>query len=351
VNNLPGNLLLSDFDYILPPELIAQTPLAERTASRLMLVDREQGFVAESSFAHLGRWLRPGDLLVANNTKVLPARLQGKKITGGSIELLLLNQIDATTWSTLVRPGRRLPPGREVVFGDGILRGVLGERLPDGERKVEFTWDNRKTFLTLLAQLGEMPLPPYIHESLEDQERYQTVYSAVPGSSAAPTAGLHFTADFMAELQQQGVAFTWVTLQIGLGTFRPVQVERVADHVMHRESYNLNPEAAGVINATKASGGRIIAVGTTSCRVLEAVADTAGKVVPQAGSTDLFITPGYNFKVIDGLITNFHLPKSTLLMLVSALAGRENILQAYAQAVASRYRFFSFGDAMFIGRH
>ena len=346
-----SDLLVKDFDYHLPPELIAQTPLEDRSASRLMVVDRDHGYVDDTLFANIGAWLREGDLLVVNDSRVIPARLLGHKASGGLVEYLLLEQTSTHTWRALVRPGRRLHIGAEVEFGNGLLRSHIVQRLPGGEREVEFHWDGDIPFLTLLDQLGKMPLPPYIHEPLADSERYQTVYSHKVGSAAAPTAGLHFTDSLLAQLAQQGILRASVTLHIGLGTFRPVKAEYVRDHAMHTEAFSLDEHAAEAINNAKREHRRVIAVGTTSCRVLESIADENGFVRPTHANTDIFITPGYAFRCLDGLITNFHLPQSTLLMLVSALAGHSNMLACYQRAVDSHYRFFSFGDAMFIANH
>jgi len=343
--------LVSDYDYNLPQELIAQTVLHERSASRLMLVDKQRGLVGETVFSHIGKWLVAGDLLVVNNTRVIPARLSGSKPSGGAVELLLLEQKSATSWLTLVRPGRRMPSGTEVVFGDGSLKCKITEHYSSGERLAEFSWCADSSFPEVLQQLGETPLPPYIRQSLQDIERYQTVYGSVPGSVAAPTAGLHFTSDLIMQLAGMGVTTVEVTLNIGLGTFRPVKTEQVSDHAMHSEAYSISEATAAELNLARQERRRIIAVGTTSCRVLEASISSEGVFTAQEGRTSLFITPGYHFKAIDGIITNFHLPKSTLLMLVAAMAGREEILQIYAEAVKREYRFFSFGDAMFIAEH
>ena len=346
-----SDIMVKDFDYFLPSELIAQTPLEDRSASRLMIVDRREGYVDETLFAHIGAWLREGDLLVVNDSRVIPARLLGQKPSGGLVEYLLLEQTGTHTWRALVRPGRRLQPGAEVHFGNGLLTSRIVQRLPEGEREVEFSWEGNQTFMELLDSLGQMPLPPYIHEPLQDNERYQTVYSRMEGSAAAPTAGLHFTDALLDDLASKGIQRASVTLHIGLGTFRPVKEAYVRDHVMHTEAYSLNAQAAEAINKAKRENRRVIAVGTTSCRVLESIADEQGFVQPTQASTDIFITPGYTFRCLDGLITNFHLPQSTLLMLVSALAGQDAMLACYKRAVESRFRFFSFGDAMFIANH
>ncbi|MCL2549249.1 MAG: tRNA preQ1(34) S-adenosylmethionine ribosyltransferase-isomerase QueA [Symbiobacteriaceae bacterium] len=331
--------------------MIAQTALDDRSASRLMLVDIARGLVGETTFAQIGDWLRHGDLLVINDTRVIPVRLRGHKISGGAVELLLLEQQSSRVWRSLVRPGRRMPSGVEVVFAAGAFQGKILERLPSGERLVEFSWSEEEPFLDLLERWGEIPLPPYIHHPLAEKERYQTVYAVTPGSVAAPTAGLHFTGSLLEEIANQGVEIARVTLQIGLGTFRPVKTEVVTDHEMHSERYRIDEVAAQQLNRARESGRRIIAVGTTSCRVLESVISDKGHFQSCEGETSLFITPGYRFQAIDGLITNFHLPRSTLLMLVAAMAGREEILAIYAEAVRQQYRFFSFGDAMFIGHH
>lgn len=337
----------SDFYYDLPPELIAQTPLARRDGSRLMVLDRDTGAVEHRHFYDLPSLLRPGDCLVLNNSRVLPARLIGRRETGGVSEVLLLTDKGDNVWECLVRPGKKLRTGARVTFGDGSLAAEIREVLPDGNRLVKFFYEG--IFLEVLEALGRMPLPPYIKEELQDQERYQTVYSKVTGSAAAPTAGLHFTPQLLEEIQAMGVRLAYVTLHVGLGTFRPVKVEDVETHDMHSEYCMVDEEAARIITETKRSGSRVICVGTTSCRTLESFANKDGTMDPHAGWTKIFIYPGYRFKCLDALITNFHLPESTLLMLVSAMAGREHILAAYAEAVKERYRFFSFGDAMFIG--
>ncbi|MBR0382807.1 MAG: tRNA preQ1(34) S-adenosylmethionine ribosyltransferase-isomerase QueA [Eubacterium sp.] len=337
----------SDFYFDLPRELIAQDPLPARDASRLLVLDRETGQVTHKKFRDILSYLHPGDCLVINDTKVIPARLLGvRKGTGGHVEILLLKRQKDDVWEAIVRPGKKLRTGARVEFGDGLLEGEITEVLPDGNRLVRFSYEG--IFEEVLDRLGQMPLPPYITHQLKDRNRYQTVYAVHEGSAAAPTAGLHFTKELLEEIRQMGVKIARITLHVGLGTFRPVKVEDVTEHHMHSEYYRVSPEAADLINKTRAEGGRIISVGTTSTRTLESVADENGKIVPGSGQTDIFIYPGYRFKAIDGLITNFHLPESTLLMLVSALAGKEHILAAYEEAVREGYRFFSFGDAMLI---
>ncbi len=337
----------SDFYFDLPRELIAQDPLPARDASRLLVLDRETGQVTHKKFRDILSYLHPGDCLVINDTKVIPARLLGvRKGTGGHVEILLLRRQKDDVWEAIVRPGKKLRTGARVEFGDGLLEGEITEVLPDGNRLVRFSYEG--IFEEVLDRLGQMPLPPYITHQLKDRNRYQTVYAVHEGSAAAPTAGLHFTKELLEEIRQMGVEIARITLHVGLGTFRPVKVEDVTEHHMHSEYYRVSPEAADLINKTRAEGGRIISVGTTSTRTLESVADENGKIVPGSGQTDIFIYPGYRFKAIDGLITNFHLPESTLLMLVSALAGKEHILAAYEEAVREGYRFFSFGDAMLI---
>jgi len=340
-------LKTSDFNYDLPEELIAQTPIAQRDHSRLMVLDRKSGEISHEHFYDIKKHLRAGDCLVINDTRVLPARLYGIKEGGGAhVEVLLLKNIEGDDWECIVYPGRRLKEGAIVSFGDGILKGEIIRVLPDGNRIVRFMYEG--IFLELLEQIGTMPLPPYITERLEEGERYQTVYSRENGSAAAPTAGLHFTKDLLREIEEMGVDVVRVTLHVGLGTFRPVKEENITDHLMHTESYNVTEEAAARINAAKARGGRVIAVGTTSCRTLESVGDANGIVHSGSGDTSIFIYPGYTFKVLDGLITNFHLPESTLIMLVSAFSSREHVMHAYETAVQERYRFFSFGDAMLL---
>lgn len=337
----------SDFNYDLPEELIAQTPLERRDGSRLLVLDKATGQTEHRHFYEIGAYLNPGDCLVVNDTRVIPARLYGQKSeTGGAAEVLLLKDLGQNVWECIVYPGKRLKAGAKLTFGDGRLNATILQVLENGNRVIEFSYEG--IFLEILNQLGEMPLPHYIKEKLTDPDRYQTVYSKEPGSAAAPTAGLHFTPELIEGLKSQGILFASVTLHVGLGTFRPVKEEEITDHVMHSEQYFVSPETAETINRARQAGGRIIAVGTTSCRTLETVADETRIIHPGQGSTDIFIYPGYSFKAIDGLITNFHLPESTLVMLVSALAGRESILNAYQIAVKERYRFFSFGDAMLI---
>lgn len=339
---------VKQFDFDLPERLIAQHPLEDRTASRLLVLNKETEQIDHRRFVDLISYVEPGDVLVLNDSRVMPARLIGeKKETGANIEVLLLKPLGEDRWETLVKPGKRMKPGTEVIFGDGLLRCVCEEVTESGGRIVRFEYDG--IFYEILDRLGSMPLPPYIHAQLEDQERYQTVYARERGSAAAPTAGLHFTREYLQQLQEKGVIIAYLTLHVGLGTFRPVSADRVEEHVMHAEYYEIPPETAQKIEAAKAAGKRVIAVGTTSCRTLETVGrNNDGKVVASSGWTDIFIYPGYQFQVIDGLLTNFHLPKSTLVMLVSALAGRENILRAYQEAIQQEYRFFSFGDAMLI---
>ena len=337
---------VSDFDYELPEELIAQDPLEDRSSSRLLILDKETGGIRHEVFRNIKNELRPGDCLVINNTRVIPARLFGtREGTGGAVELLLLKRVTGDIWETLVRPGKKARPGMRIVLSDKLAAEVT-EVVDDGNRLVRFEYDG--IFEEILDELGEMPLPPYITHKLADPERYQTVYAKYKGSAAAPTAGLHFTPELLAEIREMGVEIAEVTLHVGLGTFRPVKVDDVKDHHMHSEFYKIDAETAEKINKAKAAGGRIIAVGTTSCRTLESAADENGVIHAGSDNTEIFIYPGYKFKAVDALITNFHLPKSTLMMLVSALAGRENIMKAYKEAVELRYRFFSFGDAMFI---
>ena len=337
----------SDFYYDLPPELIAQTPLVDRTSSKLMKVDRKSGEVEHSVFSDVINELNEGDCLVLNDTRVLPARLYGvKEDTGGKIEFLLLNRKEGNKWEVILKPGKRAKPGTTFVFGDGKLKATVIDNINDGNRLVEFFYDG--IWENILDELGEMPLPPYITAHLEDKERYQTVYSKNDGSAAAPTAGLHFTKDLLAKIEQKGVKIAYITLHVGLGTFRPVKVDDVQNHKMHSEFYVITEETAVIINNTKKSGGRIISVGTTSTRTLETVANEDGTVTAQTGWTDIFLYPPYKFKCVDCLITNFHLPESTLLMLVSAFSSKEIIMNAYKEAVQSKYRFFSFGDAMFL---
>ncbi|MED4270107.1 tRNA preQ1(34) S-adenosylmethionine ribosyltransferase-isomerase QueA [Geobacillus stearothermophilus] len=336
------------FDFHLPEELIAQTPLPDRAASRLMVLDKRTGAIRHETFRNIISYLNPGDCLVLNDTRVMPARLYGEKAeTGGTVEVLLLKQLDGDRWETLVKPGKRVKPGTKLTFGGGKLQAVCLDTLEHGGRVLEFSYDG--LFYEVLAELGEMPLPPYIKEKLDDPERYQTVYAREIGSAAAPTAGLHFTEELLEAIRQKGVHIAFITLHVGLGTFRPVQVDDVEKHDMHAEFYQMSEETAETLNRVRNQGGRIIAVGTTSTRTLETIAGKHnGRFVAESGWTDIFIYPGYEFKGIDGLVTNFHLPKSTLIMLVSALAGREHILHAYEVAVKERYRFFSFGDAMLI---
>lgn len=336
----------SDFDYELPPELIAQTPLERRDASRLMTLDKVTGEISHRHFYELPSLLQPGDCLVLNDSRVLPARLIGHRESGGAAEVLLLADKGDKTWECLVRPGRKLREGARVAFGDGALTAEVVKVLPDGNRLVRFDYEG--IFLEVLEQLGKMPLPPYIKEELQDRERYQTVYSKEVGSAAAPTAGLHFTKELLQEVQNMGVKVCYVTLHVGLGTFRPVAEENLEEHDMHSEYCTISQETANAINETKQNGGRVICVGTTSCRTLESWAGEDGTMKASSGWTNIYIYPGYRFKVMDALVTNFHLPQSTLIMLVSALAGREHVLAAYGEAVRNRYRFFSFGDAMFI---
>ena len=340
-------LKTSDFYYDLPQELIAQTPIAQRDHSRLMVMDRKSGELSHRHFYDITDYLKKGDCLVINDTRVLPARLYGIKEGGGAhVEVLLLNNRSGDDWECIVYPGRRLKEGAEITFGEGKLKGRIISVLPDGNRIIRFEYEG--IFLELLEEIGTMPLPPYITERLEDGERYQTVYSKINGSAAAPTAGLHFTHELLDKIKDMGVDIVHITLHVGLGTFRPVKEENITDHVMHTENYFVTEDAAQRINKAKSSGGRVIAVGTTSCRTLETVGDEQGIVHSGSGSTGIFIYPGYRFKVLDGLITNFHLPESTLIMLVSAFSDREKLLNAYKTAVNEKYRFFSFGDAMLL---
>jgi S-adenosylmethionine:tRNA ribosyltransferase-isomerase len=346
-----------DFYYDLPEELIAQDPLEDRSGSRLLLLDKETGAIEHRIFRQITDYLRKGDCLVVNNTKVIPARLIGEKLHesgtgvtgeghGARIELLLLKRRENDIWETLVKPGKKARPGTRISFGGGLMVGEIIDMLEEGNRLVQFHYQG--IFEEILDQLGQMPLPPYITHQLEDKNRYQTVYAKYEGSAAAPTAGLHFTKELLSEIEKMGIPIANVTLHVGLGTFRPVKVDNVQEHHMHSEFYQVTQEAADIINSTKKLGGRVICVGTTSCRTIESAADEQGVVQPGSGDTSIFIYPGYQFKVLDALITNFHLPESTLMMLVSALAGREHIMAAYEEAVRERYRFFSFGDAMFI---
>ena len=338
---------LSDFYYDLPQELIAQDPLFKRDNSRLMVLNREEGTIEHKHFYDVISYLKEGDCLVINDTKVIPARLIGEKEgTGAAIEVLLLKRLDDCTWETLVKPGKKARPGARISFGDGLLVGEVMEVVEEGNRLIHFEYDG--IFEEILDQLGEMPLPPYITHKLEDKNRYQTVYAEHEGSAAAPTAGLHFTKELLQEIEDMGVKIAHVTLHVGLGTFRPVKVDTIEDHHMHSEFYIVEESEAKKINDTKADGGRVICVGTTSCRTLESATGDDGILKAGSGWAEIFIYPGYKFKILDCLITNFHLPESTLVMLVSALAGREHILNAYQEAIREKYRFFSFGDAMFI---
>ena len=338
---------LSNFYYDLPEELIAQTPLKDRASSRLLVLNKESGEISHRTFKDIKEYLNPGDLLVMNNTRVIPARLYGiKKSTGSKIEFLLLKRIDLKTWEVILKPGKKAREGAEFEFGDGLLSAKVIKVKEDGNRIVEFSFDG--VFEDILDKLGQMPLPPYIKEKLDDKERYQTVYSKFEGSAAAPTAGLHFTNELLDEIKELGVNLAFVTLHVGLGTFRPVKCDNIKEHKMHSEHFFIDKKTCDLINETKKRGNKVIAVGTTSVRVLESVADESGYLKPTESDTEIFIYPGYKFKVVDKLITNFHLPESTLIMLVSALAGKEKIFRAYNEAVNERYRFFSFGDAMFI---
>jgi len=337
---------VSEFNYNLPEELIAQTPIEKRDMSRLMVLDREKKTIEHKVFKDILEYLEEGDCLVINNTKVLPARLYGKKETGANVEFLLLNNIEGDIWECIVRPGNKLHVGTKVAFGDGLLKADILEVMEGGTRKVKFNYDG--IFNEILDEIGLMPLPPYIYEELKEKDRYQTVYAKHQGSSAAPTAGLHFTEELLEKVKEKGIEIARVTLHVGIGTFRPVKVENVENHHMHAEHYYIKQEEADKINKAKENGKKVIAVGTTSCRVLESVADEYGKVRETEGDTNIFIYPGYKFKCVDNLITNFHLPESTLIMLVSSLAGKEFIMNAYEEAVEQKYRFFSFGDAMLI---
>ena len=338
---------VSDFNYYLPEELIAQTPIQKRDESRLMVLDKTNKTIEHKVFKDILDYLKPGDCLVRNNTKVIPARLYGvKEDTGVNVEFLLLHRIEGDVWEVMVHPGRRLKKGVKVTFGDGLLKAEILEQMENGNRKVKFEY--KGIFNEILDQIGLMPLPPYIKERLKDKDRYQTVYAKYEGSAAAPTAGLHFTDELLEKIKAKGVEIANVTLHVGIGTFRPVKVENIEDHDMHSEHYYIKQEDADKINNARKNGGRIISVGTTSCRVLESVADENGYVKEVEGDTSIFIYPGYKFKCIDCLITNFHLPESTLIMLVSTLAGKDFVMSAYEEAVKERYRFFSFGDAMFI---
>ncbi|MEE1530965.1 MAG: tRNA preQ1(34) S-adenosylmethionine ribosyltransferase-isomerase QueA [Clostridia bacterium] len=338
---------VSDFNYNLPKELIAQVPIKDRDQSRLMVLDRKNKTIEHKIFKDIIDYLEPGDCLVRNNTKVIPARLYGvKEETGANVEFLLLKRVDGDIWEVMVKPGRKLMPGVRVEFGNGLLKAEILEKFEDGNRKVKFEYNG--IFNEILNEIGLMPLPPYIHEKLKEKDRYQTVYAKYEGSAAAPTAGLHFTDELFKKLKEKGVEVANVTLHVGIGTFRPVKVENIEEHDMHSEHFYIKAEDAEKINKAKREGHRVIAVGTTSCRVLESIADENGYVKEVEGDTNIFIYPGYKFKCLDALITNFHLPESTLIMLVSALAGKDFIMQAYEEAVKEQYKFFSFGDAMFI---
>ncbi|MBQ3899082.1 MAG: tRNA preQ1(34) S-adenosylmethionine ribosyltransferase-isomerase QueA [Lachnospiraceae bacterium] len=336
----------SDFYFDLPQELIAQDPLEDRSSSRLLVVDKKTGKTEHKIFRDIVDYLNPGDCLVLNNTKVIPARLYGERAeTGGAVEVLLLKRKENDVWETLVKPGKKCKPGQRLIFGDGRLKATVLETIEDGNRLIQFEYEG--IWEEVLDSLGEMPLPPYITHKLADKNRYQTVYAKFEGSAAAPTAGLHFTPELLKKIEDKGIKLAYVTLHVGLGTFRPVKEENILDHHMHTEVYMVTKEAADIINETKKSGGRVICVGTTSCRTVESASDENGIVKPGSADTSIFIYPGYKFKVLDCLITNFHLPESTLVMLVSALAGRENVLAAYEEAIREKYRFFSFGDACF----
>ena len=337
---------VTDFDYELPEELIAQTPMEKRDESRLMVLDRKEQTIEHKHFKDVIDYLEPGDVLVRNNTKVIPARLYGKKETGAKVEFLLLNNMEKDIWECIVRPGNKLNVGAKVIFGDGILKAEVLDTMPGGTRKVKFHYEG--IFNEILDKIGLMPLPPYIHESLKEKDRYQTVYAKYEGSAAAPTAGLHFTPELLKKIEEKGIDIANVTLHVGIGTFRPVKEDTVEAHQMHSEHFYIKEEDCEKINKAKKSGHRVIAVGTTSCRVLETIADDNGYVKPTEGDTQIFIYPGYKFRCLDALITNFHLPQSTLVMLVSALAGKDYIMKAYKEAVEQKYRFFSFGDAMLI---
>lgn len=347
MENQNVNMKTSDFWYDLPEELIAQTPLQQRDSSRLLAVNRETGEYAHRHFYDIIDYLNPGDTLVMNDSRVLPARLLGKRPTGGAVEVLLLRDLGDNEWECLAKPGRKMHVGQEVIFGEGQLTATVTEVREDGNRVVKFHYQG--IFLEVLETLGKMPLPPYIKAELADQERYQTVYSREVGSAAAPTAGLHFTKELLAKIEEKGIQLAYVTLHVGLGTFRPVKAETIAEHHMHSELCMMNQETADILNATRARGGRIVCVGTTSCRTLESLVNEDGSFEAKSKWTEIFIYPGYQFKAMDALITNFHLPESTLVMLVSAFAGREHVLNAYAEAVREKYRFFSFGDACYFG--
>ena len=337
---------VTDFDYELPEELIAQTPIEKRDESRLMVLDRKEQTIEHKHFKDIIDYLEPGDVLVRNNTKVIPARLYGKKETGAKVEFLLLNNMEKDIWECIVRPGNKLHIGAKVIFGDGLLKAEVLDTMPGGTRKVEFHYEG--IFNEILDKIGLMPLPPYIHERLKENDRYQTVYAKYDGSAAAPTAGLHFTPELLKKIEEKGIDIANVTLHVGIGTFRPVKEDTVEAHQMHSEHFYIKEEDCEKINKAKKSGHRVIAVGTTSCRVLETIADDNGYVKPTEGDTQIFIYPGYKFRCLDALITNFHLPQSTLVMLVYALAGKDYIMKAYKEAVEQKYRFFSFGDAMLI---
>lgn len=342
-----NKLKKTDFYFDLPQKLIAQDPLEDRSASRMLVLDKQSGEVSHHTFKEVVEYLKPGDCLVLNNTKVIPARLVGEREgTGAHIELLLLKRREGDIWETLVKPGKKCKPGTRLVFGGGLLKAEVLDMVEEGNRLIHFEYDG--IFEEILDQLGEMPLPPYITHKLRDKNRYQTVYAKYEGSAAAPTAGLHFTDELLKQIAHKGVTIAYITLHVGLGTFRPVKEDNILEHHMHSEYYQITEEAAEIINQTKEKGGRIICVGTTSCRTVESAVNEQGKVAAGCNNTEIFIYPGYRFKLLDGLITNFHLPESTLVMLVSALAGRERVLNAYSEAVKEQYRFFSFGDAMLI---
>ncbi len=340
-------LLKSDFNYELPEELIAQDPLTDRSSSRLMVLNKDNGSISHHVFKDIINYLHEGDCLVLNDTKVIPARIYASKVSSGAnVEFLLLKRLSDTNWECLCKPGKKAKVGDEFIFGDGLLKGTIVNILEEGNREIKFEYDG--IFEEILDKIGQMPLPPYITHKLQDKNRYQTVYAKFDGSAAAPTAGLHFTRELLAEIEKKGIKIAYVTLHVGLGTFRPVKEDNILDHHMHSEYYVVSEESAKLINDTRDNGGRVICVGTTSCRTIESAADETGHIKACSGNTDIFIYPGYKFKILDCLITNFHLPESTLIMLVSALAGKDNVLNAYNVAVKERYRFFSFGDAMFI---
>ena len=346
MDNQTQGLKTSDFYFDLPEELIAQDPLLDRSSSRLLMLDKNSGETKHETFKNIIDYLNPGDCLVLNNTKVIPARLIGNRETGGQVEVLLLKRHQNDVWETLVKPGKKCKPGAKLYFGDEVFQIAHINKTQEGNRLIKFEYEG--IFEEVLDKLGEMPLPPYITHKLQDKNRYQTVYAKYEGSAAAPTAGLHFTNELLKAIEEKGVKIAYVTLHVGLGTFRPVKVDNVLEHHMHSEYYEVSKEAAEAINSTKESGNKVICVGTTSCRTIESAADENGHLEPKCDNTEIFIYPGYKFKVLDELITNFHLPESTLVMLVSALAGKENVLSAYNEAVLEKYRFFSFGDAMFI---